>query len=64
MHEQLLQLDVSVLGLPLPLLCSRLKVLRCLGVVLLVGVLVVQQQQLLGQGEPTLKKKFTLSLAI
>ena len=62
--EQLLQLDVRVLGLPVPLLCSRLKVLRCLDVDLLVGLLVVQKQQLLGQGDPTRKKNFTLSLVI
>ena len=46
---QLLQLNVSVLGLPVPLLPAGLNVLRCVGVDLLVGVLVVQQQQLLGQ---------------
>ena len=46
--EQLLQLDVSVLGLPSPLLWCRLSVLRCLDVVPL-GLLRMRQQQLLGQ---------------
>ena len=45
---QLLQLDVSVLGLPSPLLRCRLSVLRCLDVNPL-GLLLVRQQQLLGQ---------------
>ena len=45
---QLLELDVSVLGLPSHLLRCRLSVLCCLDVVPL-GLLVVRQQQLLGQ---------------
>ena len=56
---QLLQLDGSVLGLPSPLLPAGLSGLRYLGVDLLVDVLVVQQLQLLGQGEPTLKALYT-----
>ena len=53
---QLVQLDDSVLGLPSPLLPAGPNGLRCLEVDLLVVVLVVQQQQLLDQGEPTLKR--------
>ena len=62
---QLLQLDSSVLGLPEPLLPVGLSGLRCPDVDLRVNVLVVEQlddQQLLGQGEPTLKKNSCLAI--
>ena len=44
-----LQLDVSFLRPPSPLLGARLNVLRCLDVDLLVSLLELQQQQLQGQ---------------
>ena len=53
--EQLLQLDVSVLGPPVPLLCTRLSVLRCIELVLLASLVQVRQQQLLGRLVPTLE---------
>ena len=44
-----LQLDVSVLRPPSPLLDAGLNVLRCLDLDLLVSLLKLRQQQLLGQ---------------
>ena len=52
---QLLQLDVSILGPPVPLLPAGLCALRCLELVLLAGLVQVQQQQLLGGLVPTLE---------
>ena len=52
---QLLQLDVSVLGLPVPLLPAGLGVLRCPELVLLAGLVQVRHLQLRGGLVPTLE---------
>ena len=59
---QLLKLNGSILGLPFPLLPAKLSGLRRFDVDLLVGVLVVQQLQLPGQANPTLKKNSGLAI--
>ena len=52
-----LQLNVTFLRPPSPLLDARLNVLRCLGLVLLAGLIQVRQQQLLGRFDPTLEEE-------
>ena len=58
---QLLELEVSFLGLPVPLLPAGLSGLRCLGLVLL-NLLLVRQQQLL-EVDPTLEVELDEGLA-
>ena len=58
---QLLELEVSFLGLPGPLLPAGLSGLRCLGLVVL-DLLLVRQQQLLGV-DPTLEVELVEGLA-